>query len=73
MQEDKFLEKALKYINNTYGSQRKAAEAFGVSPTFINLALKAQDYKYLPEELINEIGYKRVRSLTNTYERIKDE
>ena len=71
MTDEKMRLALLVYIRKTYGSQSKAAEAWGVSPQHISNMITGR--KRLTDEVLLEMGYERDTRQLVTYRKIKNQ
>lgn len=74
MKEAAFLKKVRKFIKSNYTSQRHCARELEVSPETISAGLKGNDRgKPVHPKILALMGYKRIRDIVVTYERLEDE
>ena len=65
MSETDFKDVVWDYITKTYGSQARAARHWGVSDAYISAVVSGK--KTPPKWLLKEMGYRKERTVTETF------
>jgi hypothetical protein len=71
MTEERMREKVKSFIFKEYGTQRKAAKAWGMQESRLSEILKGKFH--VPDNILADLGYKAERKVTITYSKIKKE